>query len=276
MSGWTNRYQEILEQAVADKQKRVFLFEGSDDVQAYRAVLDNHFGDSRWNLRWALDYAGSKSFVCKMLQQQPEWIGLVDRDEWDNRTVSSHMNAHPNLRTLPRYCMESYLIVPKEIWAVLPAHYQAKFPKGYESFQAMILRDLAKWVRHGVLWSVINPLQDELISTGFKDYLLHFDNAQDDQVIQSKLKEWGTLFHPQALFETFQNRLQEVNQLSEFEQLTRWVHGKKFWKSRVLPVLIRFLGRRTGDDKPYDVELWEHLGVPEDMRSILELITLEE
>lgn len=276
MSGWTNRHNEILEQLVADKQKRVFLVEGSDDVDAYRAVLDAYFGDSRWNLSWALTYAGSKPFVLKMLQQQPNWVGLIDRDEWNDQTVENLTNTHPTLRTLPRYCMESYLIVPEEIWGILPEHYQTQFPRGYESFRAMILRDLPKWVRHGVLWSVINPLQDELISTGFKDYLLHFDNAQDDQVIQSKLKEWETLFNPQTLFETFQTRLQEVNQLNEFEQLTRWVHGKKFWKSRVLPVLVRFLGRRTGDDKPYDVELWEHLGVPEDMRSILELIILEE
>lgn len=272
MGSWTKRRDEILEQEVSNKGKRVFLVEGEDDVSCYQAALSAHLREDAWDTRWTITHAGSKDFVLKMLKEHPDWIGLIDRDEWPEEQIQSLTSNRPNLHVLPRYCMESYLIVPDEIWAAFSTQYQQRFAGGEVMFHQMILRDLPKWVRHGVLWSIINPLQNELISSGFKDHLLSFDNAQDDAKIQQKLQEWSRLLDSHTLYQEFQDRLACVQELPITTQLTHWVHGKKFWSSRVVPVLTHFLGRRSPTLKPYHIELWEQRQLPSELLPIFQII----
>ncbi|MBL0385333.1 DUF4435 domain-containing protein [Tumebacillus sp. ITR2] len=273
MAKWTDLRDQILEREVGNLGKRIFLVEGKDDVLCYEAALRSHVGHTEWNTQWSVIDANGKENVLKILKDQPTWVGLVDRDELSDEEVQALQAQYPNLHILPRYCMESYLIVPDELWNMIPSHYRDNFRAGESKFKQMITRDLQKWVRQGVLWSVVNPLQQELISVGFKDHLLDFQIAQDETKIKQKLEEWSSKLDADRLFSTFQTRLEEVLQLPEPVQLTRWVHGKDFWKGRVQPVLRLLMGQRNNWDTPYDIELWQHLKLPGELIPIFQAIT---
>jgi hypothetical protein len=114
-------------------------------------------------------------------------LGLIDHDEWPAVWIKQEQNALPNLLILPRFCMENYLICPDELWGALSKKQQAKIVGGLPQLQAHILSNKNEWIRHGVLWSIINLLWEGIINIGFKNALLDFNTAQDDDKIQETL-----------------------------------------------------------------------------------------
>jgi len=118
---------------------------------------------------------------------------------------------------------------------------RAKIKGGLPQLQAEILIDKDKWIRHAVLWSVINPLWEGIKALGFKGALLDFNNAQDDAKIQETLNKWHHFLEPRTIFTQFQNSLNVVMAKYESEQLRRWVHGKQFYYLHVHQVLNRLL-----------------------------------
>lgn len=262
MSGYKKRYDEILETEWVDHSKKVLVVEGEDDQAAYRLLFDKKFGTENWDSKWVITYAGQKNFVLKMLAEQPAWIGLVDKDEWSQEEIVANQSTYPNLLVLPRYCMESYLILPAEIWAALPEKQQQKIPNGEEELEKVLLCDLDQWVRHGVLWTVVNPLQNGLRVQGFNNALLNFEIAQDDDAIRQTLSNWHNTLNPDTLFARFQTLLQEAEQMTPEQQLKQWVHGKHFWNKHVSRTLSRMLGQP--DRKDALLSLWKTRPLPDD------------
>ncbi|MEA3340596.1 MAG: hypothetical protein U9R15_11570, partial [Chloroflexota bacterium] len=176
-----------------------------------------------------------------------------------------------NLLVLPRFCLENYLIVPDELWAAFPTTRQDRITGGLAQLRTELLVEKDKWIRHGVLWSVINPLWSGLRALGFKEALLDVTVAQDDNEIKRTLDEWHDYLEPQNIFDEFQRRLANVRQKSEFEQLSLWVHGKNFFRSHVHQVLNRLLDQSSIQDRrmnifkalePNDLEpVWGKMGL---------------
>ena len=115
MSKVQERIAQIRTQLVGESGARVLLVEGSDDVDAFRIFLDKKF--PAWEQAWHLVEAGNKRMVQQIAAAEPQWLGLVDRDEWTEDEIQQRMQETTNLLVLPRFCMESYLIEPGELYS---------------------------------------------------------------------------------------------------------------------------------------------------------------
>ncbi|MET4162894.1 hypothetical protein ABIE61_002755 [Marinobacterium sp. MBR-111] len=251
MKGIDKKIREIKEQKVGNSNRRVLVVEGADDVQAFELMLAKLAPD--WNTNWVLAHAGKKAAVLEIIQREPSWIGVVDRDEWDSEKIAQLEVEQLNLCILPRYCIENYLIVPSELWDALPPKQQAKIPGGQQELREKILRELDKWVRHGVLWSVVNPLWEGLRSRGFKEALLAVDVATNDEEILRILNDWHSYLTPDEIWSRYQTRLRAVEPKSVEQKLTLHIHGKLFYEQVVNPILNQLLGQKRADDRQFAI-----------------------
>lgn len=251
MKGIDKKIQEIKEQKVGNSQKRVLLVEGSDDLRSFELLLSKI--DPSWSISWALAPAGKKSAVIEMLTKEPDWLGIVDRDEWDEEKIAQLTTEKSNLLFLPRYCIENYLIVPSELWDALPDKQKAKVPEGLARLENLIFLDKDKWVQHGVLWSVINPLWEGLRSLGFKEALLDIAVVTNDAEIRRILGDWHAFLNPDDIWQRYQQKLADVNTKPDEEKLRRYVHGKYFYEQVVNPVLNQLLGQKSADERQFSI-----------------------
>ena len=150
------KLREIREQLIGSQDKRAFLVEGATDEVAFRILLNRCIGD--WEQRWVLAIAGNKRQLLEILKLEPDWIGVVDRDEWDQATIDEKARTQPNVLVLPRFCLENYLIHPAEVWEAIPPDRRSHVAGGANGFTQALQADLPKYLRHGVLWRVVSPL----------------------------------------------------------------------------------------------------------------------
>jgi hypothetical protein len=265
MSGWTKAHESIKQALVGRTGVRVLVVEGADDARFFKELLDRK-APGAWQTGWAVGSANGKQNVLRILEAEPDWIGIVDRDEWSNRAVIDAESKHPNLHVLPRFCMESYFLLANELWAALLPFNQGKVSGGEAAFRDAIHAETASWVRHGALWHAVNPLWDGLRAKGFKEALLDLQAAQDDAVIQQKLREWHDHLEPTQIFADF-NRFHAAASAESLEnQLTQWVHGKKLFTEHVVPVLNRLIGQQSAD--VWFKDLLRTMPVPADLRPL--------
>ena len=155
----------IRQEVIGAQDKQAFLVEGSDDKEAFQILLQRFIPG--WEQRWGIAAAGSKRQLQELLNHDPGWLGLVDRDEWDQAAVDTQISLQPNLMVLPRFCLENYLINPAVLWQPLPPVHQSAVPGGGAAFERAMLGDLPRYLRHGVLWKVVTPLWSGLRALGF-------------------------------------------------------------------------------------------------------------
>ena len=256
--------KDIEEQKVGNRGKRVLLVEGSDDVQAISAFLNKR--KPEWERNWIVAEAKGKTNVLEILKQKPDWLGIVDRDDWSEERIAEHcshrLQGNSNLWVLPRFCIENYLIVPAELWAAFPPKQQVKVNGGLPELETKITSELGKWVAHGVLWSVVNPLWEGLRSLGFKEKLLDPGIIQDEEKIRKTLEEWHDFLDPDQIWEQYATKLDEVTPLDPNEKLKLWVHGKMFYKQVINLLLDQLLGQKSAQDRKKAI--FRTLPVPED------------
>jgi hypothetical protein len=261
------KVSELLKKAEAEignTQRSVLLVEGPDDKQAIEAFLNKK--NAQWAKAWIVLATGKKSNVLEILTQRPAWLGLVDRDEWSEAVIAEKQQELPNLVVLKRFCIESYLISPDELWQALPPKQQQKITGGLSELEGEILANLDQWVAHGVLWSVINPMWEGLRTLGFKNGLLEFNAANDRDFIVTKLNEWHDYLEPKQIMDQFDQRLQMVRSLSFNDKITQWIHGKKFFASVIDPILNKHLGHLKQGTRQQ--KIFEHLSVPADLDTL--------
>jgi len=261
----------IREEVVGATGKRVLLVEGTDDKAALEVLL-GRFSPS-WERHWGIVEAGNKRQVREILRLERDWLGVVDRDEWDQTTIANYATSHPNLFVLPRFCLESYLIVPSELWAAFPDVQKRKVAGGEAALSEAILAELPVYVRHGALWKVITPLWSSLRARGFKEALASEDSlgvAQEDAEIKRVLGDWDALLNPTQIFAAFQVALTTAQAATPSEQLTQWIHGKVFWSRVVHPALNRHLGQVEESKRRND--LFKHMPLPADLQPLLNRI----
>lgn len=262
----------IKQQYVGATGKRVLLVEGDDDVLAFRAWLGKM--DATWENRWVVASAGKKSNVLDLLEREPDWIGVVDRDEWTTQIITEMQQTRANLWVLPRFCLENYLCDPDELWAMLPTGQQQKIQGGVQELSSVITAALPQWRQHGALWQVVNPLWEGLRALGFKERLLNIQQAGNEQAIRQTLNDWHQFLEPDAIWAGYQARMIEVAGWAVGRQLQSGVHGKQFFPSVVNTALTQLLGEQAKASErqnrllqnaqpPVDLlPLWQKMGLP--------------
>ncbi|MDQ6979718.1 MAG: hypothetical protein Q9M09_05990 [Mariprofundaceae bacterium] len=251
MSHLQDKIRDIEEQKVGASHKRVLLVEGVDDVHAITEFAQKK--DANMLKQWVITEAGKKYDVLAMLEKKPEWLGIVDRDEWTLEVIREKEEACPNLWILPRFCIESYVIVPSELWAALPQNQKLKINGGQQALEEEIRKYMDRWLKHGVLWSTINPLLEGLRAKGFKEKLLKPQVALDEATIQNTLKEWHDYLNPDKLWSDYEQQLASVQDLPFEDQLKCWVHGKLFFNSVINNVLNQSLGVQKSSKRRIDL-----------------------
>ena len=246
MNQRTKQHQRIYELVKPPNSRRVLVVEGADDVRFVERQLD--LGFPGWSRSWVVEFAEGKNRALDIVSREPTWLGLVDSDDWDAGTIAQLRITHPRIHVLPRYCMESYFIVPQELWGMLPVGRRAAVAGGITAFEADLLSPLDRWVRHGALWRVVNPLWAGLKARGFKDHLLQLSAAQDDAAIQRKLQEWHDYLDATSHFAAFQQGLESAEALNLDEKLKCVVHGKSFFTEHVCHKLNALFGQRAAGD----------------------------
>lgn len=253
--------------------QRVLLVEGIDDEQAFSSWLNKR--SPGWENSWAVAPAGRKADVLALLALEPDWLGVVDRDEWSVDTIAEKTQALPNLWVLPRFCLENYLCDPDELWAMLPLRQQLRIESNGSNQQALadaVTQHLPLWCQHGALWQVANPLQAGLQALGFKDRLLNIRHAGNEQVIRQTLNEWHRFLEPEPIWAAYQTRLAEVNTWSAPQQLSGAVHGKHFFQAVITPVLNQLLGQARAEQHQKD--LLKHAQPPADLQPLWQRMNL--
>jgi hypothetical protein len=262
--------KEVKEQQIGATSKVALIVEGIDNFNFYGELLSKrHAG---WESKFCIVQVGGKKNVIDILTKEPDWFGIVDRDEWSNEVLTEKQTIHPNLWITPRFCVENYLIVPHELWAAFPGKQREKIVEGEHKLRETLLNDLDRWVAHGVLWSIINPLWEGLRSRGFKEALLSPEVALDNEQIKETLKEWHQFLDPEQIMACYESTLEQVRALPQDERLKQWIHGKSFYTSVVNPALNTLLGQKSEKDRrssiirtlqlPDDLSaLWDKLGL---------------
>jgi len=265
VKGCQKRRGEIKDERIGQTGKRALLVEGTDDVSFFRILLTRKLS-ANWENDWVLAHAGNKRTVTDILEQEEDWLGIIDRDEWADDVIASKEVELENLFVLPRFCIESYAVDPDELWEAIPQKIRGKVAGGLASLESDIMRDNGKWLRHGVLWSEINPLWSGLRSLGFKEKLLDFDVSQEDHIITETLNEWHGYLEPERIFQRFTNNLSQASRLPVKEQLHRCIHGKQFFLEHVHPVLNKYFGQNDAQSRM--MEILRSRALPEDLEPL--------
>ena len=270
MSTLEERIEQIKTQFIGKTGLRVLLVEGTEDVEAFRIFLGRKFPE--WEKSWLLAPAGKKADVVKMLKSQEDWLGVVDRDEWTEVEILENTTACKNLAVLPRFCMESYLIDPAELWQAFPEKQRMKILGGEAQFRAELMTDLTGWIRHAALWHGGRPLWRQLRDLGFPDSVLGSPPMPDDNALRIKFKVWHSTLDADAVLAGVHALEAKLAAEDASKLCTQWLYAKNFYPQVVHQVLNRLLGQRPAKERrlsilrsrvvPADLdELWLQMGL---------------
>lgn len=124
--------------------KKVVVVEGMSDGKAFESIFERKFKKIGKNFEdiYHLADVGGKGMVLKALKKEPDWIGIIDRDTWDDDRIAREKKKNPNLLVLERYSIENYMIIPHEVWYAIPGEFKIVDNGGFEDFKKEILKDL--------------------------------------------------------------------------------------------------------------------------------------
>jgi hypothetical protein len=252
----------ILEK-IARSSKKVILVEGKDDKVSCTHLFDKKY--INWERLVFIFPAGGKINVIKELKRSPDFIGIIDKDEWSEEDIISARSELENLILIPRYCMESYLVDPGEIWEAIPEKLRRNV--NFDDFKHAILEDIDDWTTHAALWHAVVPLYSRLKKSGFNQVLLNeIEKIKEESFIKAKLNEWHHILDPEETFGKYRSILSKISGVALREKLQKWIHGKKFWEIHVSKKMNIFFGQEKRDR--YANEIWKHRPIPGDWDEI--------
>jgi len=256
---WINEIDEL------SRGLPVLLLEGKDDILFFQHFLNQH--TPTWRLRLHIAAANSKMQVIQCVTtHRPHWLGIVDSDEWSPEDVLSATQGSPRLKLLPRFCSESYFCHPDELWATLPPLQRARV-KDSTTFAQPIWDKLPDWVAHGALWRVLR----RLYQAAKLPEELERAPITDEGRIRAVLQAWHEQLSPDTVLNDYHTELARARSLSRDEQITRYIHGKKFFNQVVVQYLDQTFAGKGADDwlqKFYNIPLMP----PEDLHALLNWI----
>ncbi len=262
--------KKIEEGNVGATDRRILVVEGSDDKQALEALLDRV--NANWTQSWGVAVAGNKDKAMAIAGKVPEWLALVDKDEWQAEQIENAQTESGNLHVLPRFCMESYLVDPAELWPALGPLQQNKIPNGVQGLADHLLLDLQYWKQHAARWQVINPLWTKLRALGFKEDILRTQNFPDEQEVIATLDKWDRLIDAPTILADIARALADMNSRDDSDFLHHWLYAKNFFPEVVCLGLNQLLGQRSQAElrkyiftrmpMPLDLApLWQRMGL---------------
>lgn len=263
---------QIRTQLVGESGARVLLVEGPDDVDAFRIFLDRKF--PAWEQAWHLVAAGNKKMVQQVAAAEPQWLGLVDRDEWAEDEILQRMQETPNLLVLPRFCLESYLIDPGELWAAFPQKQRDKIAGGEAAFYEAFSEGLRPWIRHAALWQEIRPLWQRLRRAGFPDAVLDAPNVPDEAALRERLSDWRNTLDVEKTAERVRALEAAFAEEGLHTLCTQRIHAKSFYPKHVHPLLDRLLGQK--DAKERRISVLRTRTLPDDLGVVWQRMGLEQ
>lgn len=251
----------------------VVLVEGVDDIALYAHFFDQHAPG--WDRRFIIKAAGGKRPLWAALtSHRPGWIGIVDHDEWDSDRIAEAVAMSQRLNALPRFSIESYFCHPDDLWAAIPPVRRAQLPDR-RLFDQPIYDQLTAWVRHGALWRVLRSLYRQ---TDFPEELERGpvpvdDDLSHDARVQQILADWHQNLVPSRMMAAYHAELQSARQRPADDQIRTYVHGKKFYRQVVVPVLNN-LYRSMGGSGDGWLEAFRNAGIqpPLDLRQLLDWV----
>ncbi len=261
MSKLDNLIKKIQDERIGNSNKRVLVVEGVDDCDALSVFLNKKFPS--WERNWVLYPAGNKKQVLAVIEQIDTWIGLIDKDEWTATEIAQHSARLPNLAVLPRFCLESYLVEPNELWAAFSPKQRDKFTGGVNQLSEEISATKESWLRHAALWHAINPLWGKLRGLGFKESVLDPKDVPNDDDLLNKLSSWHDTLDAQRTVQTINALISQFQQESDFQFYTQRLYAKDFFPLVVHATLNRFIGQE--DEKTRRQNIFRHLPVPADL-----------
>ncbi len=248
MSKVSERISTIKNEKIGQTGKRVLLVEGTDDVDAYSIFLTKKF--PQWEQFWVVAEMGNKRQLIEAMRLEPLWLGLVDKDEWSAEVQTPHQADHPNLLVLPRFCLESYLVSPSELWAAFPPKQQAKIEGGETAFRNALLATQAEWIRHAALWHGVRPLWQQLQRAGFPDQVSRKPPTPNDEELLAFFQAWsGLLGNADELLARVHGLESQMKTLDADELCQRWLHAKHFYAEVVHPLLDKMLGQKPAKER---------------------------
>ena len=263
MAAHENSQPLFLREAAATPGKKVLLVEGTGDVSFLTLMLDKPpLREENILADWVIAPAGGKEAVLRLLKEQPELHGMVDRDAWDEKECAQKLKEYKTLHILPRFCIENFLICPDELSSAIPA---------FRELAPIITREIPNAVRHACLWRAAQPLYEELLQAGFNRALLYYP-PPDETEMKRLLGDWQQLLSPENVRLRMDEAQRQMAGSSPHDLLARFTHGKVFWRgcvellaSRVFPGLKSDELRRT---------VYRRLPLPKDLEEFLREIFL--
>ena len=255
------RIAEIKTQLIGNRGARALIVEGTDDLVALSQFLGKRFPG--WESEWVIAEAGGKRQVLKIIASEPNWLGVVDRDDWTADERADHETRNLNLFVLPRFCLESYLIEPHELWEAFPDKQRAKIPGGMTDISAALATSLPDWTRHAALWHVITPLWRNLRKLGFTDGVLDTHSIPNDQKLADFLKNWARVLDAEKALRDFNALLATLQAKPPAELFSQWIYAKRFYPEVVHPALDKLLGAKSAKERRQAI--FRTLPVPVDL-----------
>ncbi len=270
MSKVDERIKQIKTQLVGNTGVRVLLLEGSADVDAFRILLDRQFSD--WEKNWHLEPAGGKKAVLDMLAKETSWIGVVDRDEWTLQQITARLVGQPNLKVLPRFCLESYLVDPAELWSAFPPKQQAKIAGGEQQLRVELRKNLVEWIRQAALLHEVRPLWTQLRELGFPNAVTGSPPMPNDLELKAHLKNWYDALNADDILSKVHVLEQMMNAMGETELFSQWLYAKSFYPQVVHQTLNRLLGQKEA--KQRRISIFRTRSLPPDLDSLWQAMGL--
>ncbi|MEK7325453.1 MAG: hypothetical protein AAB217_09390, partial [Chloroflexota bacterium] len=205
--------------------------------------------------------------ISGVADHRPGWLGIVDGDEWGQNDIEKALARSPHLKSLPRFCIESYFCHPTELWAALPQKQRSLVNDNPQALEAPIFAALPDWVAHGAMWRVLR----QLYQAARLPSQLENEPVTDETEIRRILQNWHERLSPDSVIEQYRLELEAAKKLAHDEQLMRYIHGKKFYNQVVVQVLDRLFSGKGADDwlqKFRDAEIQP----PPDLRQLLDWV----
>jgi hypothetical protein len=246
--------------------KPVLLVEGDDDVMLLGHYLTQHAPG--WETRLVLLPAqGKQRVVSGVCVHRPDWIGVIDLDEWNPDDLAKAATRSSRLLILPRFCIESFFCHPDEIWKAIPLTQRQRVGDDPEVLRQPILAALPDWVAHGAMWRVLRRLYHAARLPAELEQAPITDEAE----IRRILETWHKSLAPDLVMQQYRGELAVARQLGPNEQIQRYVHGKKFYNQVVVQILDGLFSGKGADDwlqKFQDAKIQP----PPDLQGILDQI----
>lgn len=269
---------EVIETSAGGKA--VLLVEGETDIKTFGYFLARLFPD--WNTRFVMHSANSKEHVIAAIEKyhSTDWVGVVDRDEWSPSDIIEKTQNLPRIKVLPRFCLENYFCVPSELWDAFPSHQKSKQP--FEALKEPIEKSLPAWLSHAAIWRAIHKRHSILVyGSDFPSELencpiIDTQGIPDEQRIRQILEAWHNQLDPNSILAEYRQELAGATQLNPEQQLSTYIHGKKFFNEVVVKTLNTLFGQQPSVQwRENFTTLPAGIAIPTDLQAFLtEIVSL--